>query len=195
MIAQITPLVQAAGRRTWLSATASHMLGSALSGSFLGFILGAVGLAIGLERWIPLTTWVLVFVLLFCGLRDAGIVKWRLPSLRRQTPAWCPRVLGMCWGAFAWGVDLGQGWTTLISFAGYYVLVLWAVLNASPIQGVLLLGAYGLGRALPVFVAGLKLQKANIASRSIWHVEHQSMLYKINAAALAFAAGYFLFRQ
>jgi cytochrome c biogenesis protein CcdA len=195
MIDQITPLVQEAGRRTWLCAVASHTLGSTLSGGVLGFALGTVGLGIGLAQWKPITEWLFIFILLLCALRDAGIIRLRLPSLRRQTPAWCPQVLGSCWGAFAWGVDLGQGWTTLISFASYYALLVWAVIQADPMQGALVLGIYGAGRALPVLIAGLNLRKADGLVCSLWYAKHQPLLYMLDTAALSFAAGFFLLNR
>lgn len=192
MIAQITPLVQAASRKTWLAAATSHVVGSTLSASALGFVLGAIGLAIGLDRQWPLAGLPFGFVLLVCAVRDAEIIRWPLPSLHRQTPAWFPRVVGWIGGPFLWGLDLGQGWTTLISFSGYYALVLGAVLGADPLHGALLLAAYGLGRGLPVLMAGLRAKPIDSASCSLLYFKHQPTIQHINAVTLAFAAGCFM---
>jgi cytochrome c biogenesis protein CcdA len=192
MIAQITPLVQAAGRKTWLNAAASHVAGSTLSASALGFVLGVIGLAIGPNRIWPLAGLLFSFVLLVCAVRDAEIVRWPLLYLRRQTPAWFPKSLGWVGGTFLWGLDLGQGWTTLISFSGYSALLLWAFVSAHPIYSALPLAAYGLGRGLPVLVAGLRSKPIDSASCSLWYFRHQSSLQQFNAATLAFLAGYFL---
>lgn len=193
MIDQITPLVKEAGIRTWLSAATSHLVGSAFSGGLLGFVLGTVGLAIGLGRWKSIAGDLVALVLLLAALRDAGIVKLSLPSLKRQTPVWFPRVFGTRMGTFAWGLDLGQGWTTLISFTGYYALIVIALLNASPIQGALILCVYGLGRALPVILAGLNSQ-SDVSVLAHWYLLRQTILYRLNAAGLAFIVGYLLAR-
>jgi cytochrome c biogenesis protein CcdA len=192
MIAQITPLVQAADRKTWLGAAASHVAGSILSASALGVVLGVIGLAISLDRTWPMAGLLFGFVLLVCAVRDAEITRWPRIYLRRQTPAWFPRVAGRIGGPFLWGLDLGQGWTTLISFSGYYALVLGAMLSAQPFQSALLLAAYGLGRGLPVLVAGLHSKPIDTASCSLLYFRHQAAIQQINAAALALTAGCFM---
>lgn len=190
MIGKITPLVQAAGRRTWSAAASAHALGSTLSGAVLGLILGGIGLAIGAGHW-GQSTAIIGGVLLFaCALRDAEVLRLSLPSLKRQTPSWCKCALGPAGGGFVWGLDLGQGWTTHILFTGYYGLVLWTVLDAAPFLGAVALGCYGLGRALPVVVAGLGAGHGQDVDNLLWYGRHLWALKGMNAAALAVMAGF-----
>lgn len=186
MIGQITPLVQAA-KRTWIAAVIGHITGATLSAGTLGFLLGTCGLALGINRW----GWPLDLIggaiLLLCALHDGDILPWPLLSLRRQTPAWFFGAFGPAWGAFAWGVDLGQGWTTNIIFAGYYGLVFWAVAGGSPMWGMILLGVFGLGRALPVLAAGFV--RPNGIPEAIVPFR---LAQPVNAILLAVVAGYFL---
>ena len=191
MIGKITPLVKEA-KRTWYKAALGHLVGAALSASILGFVLGTLGLLVGLERWVPTMVCVGGVVFLVCALREAGILRLPLPSLQRQTPEWCQCVFGTAWGSFAWGFDLGQGWTTHAMFSGYYGLLLWTVLGVSPAQGALILGAYGLGRTGPVLWAGASTIRGRLDDPSDIHVSRLPIILQVNAVALALAAGYFL---
>jgi len=194
MIGQITPLVQVAGRRIWLTAVVGHIAGATLSAAVLGLVLGTVGLLCGLDRWkLPLAV-AGGAIFLACAVQDASGWWWELPSLTRQTPARLKLSFGPLWGAFAWGVDLGQGWTTRILFPGYYGLLLWIVLSAAPFQGMLVLGAYGLGRALPVLLTGLLAPRQDLITLSAVYGTRLILLQRVNATALAVTAGYILAR-
>src|SRR2546425_13223413 len=125
MIAQITPLVQVAGKRSWLAVVSAHALGAVASAAVLGCFLGALGALVPFNSNAPAVRVLGSAFVFLCALRDAAVWRWPLISMKRQVRAWFPRVLGWKLGAFAWGADLGQGWTTYIESAGYYALVLW----------------------------------------------------------------------
>lgn len=191
MIGTITPLVQEA-KRTWVDAVVGHVVGTGLSGSLLGFVLGACGLLLGLHRWTPEARLAGGIVFLMCAFRDVDLGHWALLSLRRQTPSWWLCAFGPKWAGFAWGIDLGQGWTTRIVFSGYYGLIFYAVVAASPVLSGLILGAYGLGRALPIFWAGTLVRRIELGQLSSAYVLRLPLIQRINAAVLAFVAGYFI---
>jgi hypothetical protein len=83
-------------------------------------------------------------------------------------------------------LDLGQGWTTYIEFYGFYALVLWALVLGSPLQAAVVMGSYGLGRGLPVLVAGLAPGQNAAGPLGVGYVVHYSLVRRINALALAF---------
>jgi cytochrome c biogenesis protein CcdA len=192
MIGQIAPLVQAATKRVWIQAVAGHIAGTTLSAAALGLVLGTCGLAIGLDRWGAPLRLVSGALFIVCALQDGGGWRWVRPSLHRQTPAWFRPAFGPLWGELAWGVDLGQGWTTRILFSGYYGLVLWAILRARPAHAVVVLGAYGLGRGLPVLTASFRARHVRLAILATAYMARLPVLYQVNAVALAFTAGYLL---
>lgn len=169
-----------------------HTAGAVLSASVLGLVLGSFGLLLQVERWGPPIGLASAIIFLLCALRDIDRVRWPFLSLRRQTPAWCLCAFGPRWGALAWGIDLGQGWTTLSAVAGYSGLILWTVLNANPGVGSLILGCYGLGRALPVLVAGLFARQEDLVLLATCYVRRLPLIQQLNAVAFAFAAGYAL---
>jgi cytochrome c biogenesis protein CcdA len=60
------------------------------------------------------------------------------------------------------------------------------------IQGALVLGAYGLGRALPVLAAGALHRDATLDSASSVWLRHFSAIRQVNALALACVGGYLI---
>lgn len=188
MIGEITPLVQVAGRRTWLVAVLTHVGAAAVSGALLGLLLGAIGVTLRLGGP-SLGGFVVVgAVLVLCAVRDAGLSRVALPSLQRQTPRWLRGQFAPMWYGMLWGGDLGQGWTTRILFTGYYGLVLWALIVGVPLTATLVFGAYGFGRGLPVLIAGINPRPS--AERLQMVAFRQPLLQQANALALALVGAF-----
>jgi cytochrome c biogenesis protein CcdA len=129
---------------------------------------------------------------LMCALMETGGVPWLPPSPRRQTPKWYKDVFGTTWGSVAWGLDLGQGWTTRIEFAGYYGIATWCLLLGAPATSALVLAAYGFGRGLPVLTEGLSSRSDTRKSPGSWYLSHSGRIHWLNAIVLALVAGYVL---
>ncbi len=191
MIAEITPLVQAADTRVWRSAAMAHAVGAVVSAGVLGLILGAGGGILGVFatqltriQIAGIGTGVAALILVACAAREAGLVRIPMPSLHRQTPQWFKREFGPVWSGLLWGADLGQGWTTHILYTGYYGLVAWAILGANPATSAIAFAAFGLGRALPVIVAGLRTHR-DPTSVSRMFLLRQPVLQQLNAVGLA----------
>jgi cytochrome c biogenesis protein CcdA len=186
MIGQITPLVQAAGYRVWLQAVAAHAAGALLSAAALGLLLGTVGGSPRLPRGGVAVALAVGGVFLACALKEAEVTSCPLPSLRRQTPKRLLCAFGSIWGPFVWGLDLGQGWTTYVDYYGYYALAVWTFVLGSPLAGVAIMGAYGLGRVLPVLVVGLAPGHTAAGPLGTAYLEHHWIVRRVNATALAF---------
>lgn len=192
MIGQITPLVKEAGWQTWAKAAVACSAGCTLSSAALGWTLGVIGFAVGLHhsRLLPIAG----IVLMLGAMRDAAFPTSRLPSLARQTPKWYARAFGPMWGSFAWGLDLGQGWTTRITSAGYFAAVLVTLLLVGPYAGAAAFACFGLGRALPVAANGLLAIRYN-SGRLYYPYEMDGALARwVGFGATAFAAGYLVAR-
>lgn len=188
MIGQITPLVKAAGRRHWARAALSFAAGATASGALLGLVLGATGVAArtpSLRAMLPALGGA---VFLLAALHSAGTITVPLPSFHRQTPKWFKDEFGATWGSLAWGLDLGQGWTTRVEFAGYYGLVAWTFMWGGSYYGAMTMAAFGLGRSLPVLAAGSLTrwqEPGALASALMWRTE---LIHRVNAVALACVA-------
>lgn len=151
-------------------------MASVLAGSFLGW----------LGSWIPIrpsfpTLWLILGVLsLLLAIREFGWARFPIPQWKRQTEkTWSHRMHPIV-AAWWWGIDLGSGLTTLVTFSGYWLLVIVALLQGEPGYGALVLGMYGLGRGLAVWLPphllkGMPLQaglRALLMNRSFLHRWH-----------------------
>jgi hypothetical protein len=109
----------------------------------IGLGLGRLGEATGAQRW-PIAA---VVVLVLAGLLELDIVRLRfVPTLRWQVPVdW---VSGRRAAPVIWGVLLGSGLSTLMPFASFFGLLVFAVVAPAP-AGAAVMAVYGLARAIP----------------------------------------------
>lgn len=134
-------------------ALAAHIAGSLVSGLLAGGALGSIGGWVGLappDRSVWLGMGGLSLVL---ALREFGWLRFPVPQWPRQTQKLWGNRFGPVAAAWWWGLDLGSGLTTLVTFSGYWLLVLATFLRGSAGYGALVLGLFGLGRALAVSIA------------------------------------------
>jgi hypothetical protein len=96
-------------------------------------------------RWLVLC--VLAAALL---LRELGVTSLPLPQVRRQTVGFWYRRRGILLASLLWGLDLGPGLWTFVTFSGYWLIIAALPMAHSAAAGGALLGAYGAGRAVAV---------------------------------------------
>ncbi len=139
-----------------------------MSGFIVGSILGLTGSWV--LRGVPeIGRWLTLGVIgLILALREVGFIRFNIPQLRRQTKSSWYRKFGPIQAAWWWGVDLGSGLTALITFSGYWLLVLAILFRGDTLYGGAVLGLYGTGRAiavgLPPLVLGLRTSEAYSSS-------------------------------
>jgi cytochrome c biogenesis protein CcdA len=98
---------------------------------------------------------VLVLLLLVGAVLDLGLLPVRLPS-RGSVPKKWWIAHGPVKASAMYGLVLGLGVTTFVPFATFYSLLVSAA-YLGPIPGLLVGAAYGLGRAVPVWVASIAI--------------------------------------
>ncbi len=152
MLTSISPVGEhGRGQRWWLTA-ASYVVGSAVGGAVVGTAAGAMGrLAFGPDTgaaWRPAA---------LAGALVAGLVlerAGRLPMLRRQVnERWLDTYRGWVYGG-GFGLQLGAGVLTRVTTSLVYAVIVAAALTGSVAAGALVVGAFGLVRALPLLVLG-----------------------------------------
>jgi len=133
----------------------ANFAGSLVSSFLLGSLIGTLGalligrLVTGQLFWI----WISIAVLsLILALREFGWLHFPIPQLSRQTPKQWFDSSNPIIVAWWWGIDLGSGLTTYVTFSGYWLLVLVAFSNGSLLYGGFILSFFGLGRALAVWL-------------------------------------------
>lgn len=145
MIGSITPLVQEAlVTPRWLKAAIAYTFGSVLSAATVGLALGVLGAFLQPPTW---AWWSVVAVALFAVAVESGLLPRPVPLLKRQTRQAWRRRMGPTTAAFWWGVDLGNGLTTVANYRTFWVFALASFVMANPIASLILYTAYGFGRA------------------------------------------------
>jgi hypothetical protein len=157
VIETIGPTGHTGGRRTTVAACASFLPG-AIAGGLLTF--GSLALVGDLihgagGRASYLAAAAIAVVASMLEARGARIV----PQIRRQLPEHWRRVMPMAIAAGLYGVLLGIGFTTFVLSFGVWALAGVSLALGDPTVGLLIGGAFGLGRAIPI------LALASVAGR------------------------------
>lgn len=125
----------------------------------LGFLLvfmtlGATATAAGqtFNRFLPIISRLGGGLLIVFGLYLAGVL--RLPAMAREWRLHMARKPAGAMGSIAVGIVFGAGWTPCIGPILASILF-YAANESTVLQGTTLLAAYGLGLALPFFVAAV----------------------------------------
>ena len=85
--------------------------------------------------------------------RELGWLAFPLPERKRQTEKYFAHEFGFVVGSAMWGLHIGLGFTTHITYGGFWMLVAADVAIGDPLYGSLLMMTYWLGRSLPVWMA------------------------------------------
>jgi hypothetical protein len=150
MVGFLPPLVQEAPLRGLL-ANLAYGAASIASGTALGAALGSLGHlapAVVTSRAALLS---LAGLALWCAAIDVGLARVPLAQRRGQVPVTWLYNLGPLRGAVMYGVSLGTGLVTYISFASFYPVLAWAFSSGAR-RGAEVMGVYGAAQALPVMV-------------------------------------------
>jgi len=169
MIGQIGPFVKGdqGGRRVlWL-----HIAGGLVGGCLAGVLLGTTGVALATvvgSPWQTVSALLLAAMSLVAGLADLGVIpfapmRWQ----KRQTPRGWSCALGPEGSAFGWAVDLSLGVTTIVSNQAVLVVLAAALLSGGLLSAVLVMVAFGLGRAASVAVHAASAGDVNERSNAV----------------------------
>src|SRR5947208_14762594 len=151
MVQTITPVVHG-GRARWGLSIGAHAAGAALSAAALGAALGGVGAVLGAPWGAFGVAVVAVIALAFAGRELLGL-RVPLPNLRQQVPDWWRTFFSPVVASFIYGLGLGVGFLTYLSFGTLVAVAAVAVASGSPALGVVALGSFGLARGLSILVS------------------------------------------
>jgi hypothetical protein len=148
VIETIGPTGHAGGRRTTLAACVAFLPGAVAGGLLTFGSLGLLGDLIhgagGRASYFVAAAIAVTAAMLEA--RGARIV----PQIRRQLPEHWRRVMPMPLAAALYGVLLGIGFTTFVLSFGVWALAGVSLAVGDPALGLLIGGAFGLGRAIPI---------------------------------------------
>jgi cytochrome c biogenesis protein CcdA len=131
-----------------------HLLSYVFGSIFIGAVLSVVGEV--LKTVFPqlgklyLLLAVTGGVGLIYGLKEIGLLQIPIPRTYRQVPSKWRLTLPTKLLAVFYGFELGMGITTYVTVTTFYVVIVWVLLNANSLSGMLVMSFYGIGRALPL---------------------------------------------
>lgn len=149
MVETITPVVYGGDLRRYYTAVALHVAGATLSAAAFGLLLGVVGFALG-APWGQAGLAAVAIVALIYAARELLGVPVPLPDLDRQVPEWWRTFFGPYVAAFLYGLGLGIGYLTFLSFGTLVAVTAGAVSGGDPWVGAALMAPFGTARALGV---------------------------------------------
>ncbi len=142
MVETFTPAVCGSRHRQRL-ALAGFALGAIAASALLGAALGALGSALGAQLAL-----VAAALALLAAAREAGLVSFPLPQVRRQVPERWRFELPLPVWSVGYGAGLGAGFLTFQPVATFWVACAAAVALANPVAAAACFAAFGAGRAL-----------------------------------------------
>lgn len=159
MVETIAPVVHGGRSQSYYRAVAAHVAGAAASAAALGFVLGLVGLAIGAPygaaaelgagAGLAIATLALAY-----AARELLDLPIPLPDLDRQVPDWWRTFYSPGTAALLYGMGLGVGFLTYLSFGTLVPVAGAAIAYGDPVLGAAIVAPFGAARGLSVLIAG-----------------------------------------
>ncbi|HEX2050980.1 MAG TPA: sulfite exporter TauE/SafE family protein [Actinomycetota bacterium] len=149
MVETIAPVVHGDRRSRYRVAVALHALGATLAAATFGAALGALGALLG-APWGDAGAWLVAAVAALYLLREGLGVPVPVPDRHRQVPSWWHSFYSPPVAAFLYGVGLGIGFLTFLTFGTFVAVSVAAIASGSPVTGVVVCAPFGLARALAV---------------------------------------------
>ena len=154
MLGSINPLGERARGSRWAVTVAFFVTGSTLGGAGVGALAGRIGAWLGTGGVLSNTVALPVVAagLAMGSVLDLGLLRLRLPTVRRQVNEdWLRRYRGWVYG-LGFGVQLGLGFVTVVTTSAVYAAFLASLLTASTVLGSVVGGMFGLVRAAPLLL-------------------------------------------
>jgi hypothetical protein len=149
MVETISPVVHGGRNRRYWSALVLHALGTTLSASLLGALLAGLGALLG-APWGDTGVAVVAAIAILYLVRELFSLPIPIPALRKQVPEWWRTFYSNNVTAFLYGLGLGVGYATYLSFGTFVVVSAAAFVSGSAWIGAVLCGAFGAARAASV---------------------------------------------
>jgi hypothetical protein len=189
MVETITPAVHGGRKFGYVWSVGAHVLGAAIAAGALGLALGAGGHLLGA----PWGTGGLIGIAVIGGAYAMGAAGAPVPALqrRRQVPDWWRTFYSPVTSSFLYGLGLGAGFLTFLSFGTLTVVAVVALASGDPLLGAAMCTPFGVARGLAVLV-GSGCRDAEQASAIVDRIQAVGVSRgpgAVNAAALVAVAG------
>jgi hypothetical protein len=151
MAETIVPVVHGGRRSSYWATVALHTLAATAAAATLGLVLGLAGALLG-APWGALGAVVLALVAALYALREAFGLPVPIPDRHRQVPDWWRTFFSPPAAAFLYGLGLGVGFVTFLTYGTFVAVATAALVSGDPLLGIALCAPFGLARGLSVTV-------------------------------------------
>ncbi len=186
MVETIAPVVYGDDRRRYAAALGLHVLGASVTAAALGALLAAAGGLAG-APWGSAGALVLAAVAALYALREAGRLPIPIPGGRGQVPEWWRGFFSPPVASLLYGIGLGAGFFTLLTFGTFTAVATAAFVSGDPLVGIACCTPFGAARGISVAVA-LRAKTAEEAGAVVDRLEKlltMGIPRAVNAAALS----------
>lgn len=152
MVTTIDPVVHGGRNRRYWLAIGLHVLGAAAAAAALGALLGGAGALLG-GPWRVAGPVAIAAIAALYALRELVGVPVPLPDRHRQVPEWWRTFYSPPFASLLYGLGLGVGFLTFLTFGTFVAVAAGAVVSAGPGEGALICAPFGLARGLSVVLA------------------------------------------
>jgi len=187
MVETISPVVHGGRSKSYAGTVFLHSLAATTAAAAVGALLGLIGMGLR-APWGAASLGVLASVALLYILREAFKIPVPVPDRHRQVPEWWRTFYSPPVAAALYGLGLGVGFLTFLSFGTYVAVAAAALLFGDPLLGALLCAPFGLARGLSVILWSLGTSSSNDAVVRIEKLSVTSAPRLVNAAALGAVA-------
>lgn len=180
----------AGNQKLWFQSALAFTVAGAISSLVVSSGIGAIGQLLGLSSAGGWGLYVVALVSLILATREWGWIKFRLPERKLQTEKVWAHEFGFVTASAMWGLHIGLGFATRVTYGGFWVLVGLILVLGDPFYGAIVMLSYWLGRALPLWIAPLWFSSGEEAanlSESIF--DHRLVYHRVTGIALAWSAG------
>jgi cytochrome c biogenesis protein CcdA len=143
----------------------------------MGTVLGTIGRWLGGEAAGGAAFYLVGLLGLLLAAREWGWIDFRLPERKLQTERLWVHEFGFVTASAMWGLHIGLGFATRVTYGGFWVLVAIALALGDPIYGAMLMLVYWLGRALPVWLAPALLKSGSDTNQLLDMVSDHRLVY------------------
>jgi MFS family permease len=185
MVTTIDPVVHGGRNRGYALVVAVHVLGATVAASAFGTLLGGLGALLG-GPWRIAGPIAITVVAALYAVREGVGLPVPIPDRHRQVPEWWRTFYSPPVASFLYGLGLGIGYLTFLTFGTFVAVTAGAVASGSPALGALVCGPFGLARGLSILLASRRGGAATLDRLDAMSTTRGPRL--VNAAALAAVA-------
>jgi hypothetical protein len=183
MVETIAPVVHGGRRKSYWGSVLLHSIAATAAAAGVGALLGAVGMGLR-APWGVASFAALASVAALYALRESLRLPIPVPDRHRQVPEWWRTFYSPPVAATLYGLGLGIGFLTYLSFGTYVAVAAAALFFGDPLLGAALCAPFGLARGLSVVAWSLGTSSPNDSLVRIENLSNTIAPRVVNALAL-----------